>query len=99
MRKQRHLRKINAPIIPTVVLKEDAILIPASRISSKEVSINKISKITGKGIASLELPIANRSSEGRSSWWKLVMATYKPGKNIAKNKAKSLINLKKLAKV
>lgn len=53
--------------MPTVVLKEDAIRIPASRISSKDVSISKISKITGNGIASRELPIAKSSSEGRSS--------------------------------
>lgn len=97
---QRRLlhRNIKAPIIPTVVLKEEAILIPASRISSKEISINKISKITGNGIASLELAIANRSSEGSNSWWKFVIATYKPGKNIAKKEAIILIILKKFAK-
>ena len=50
-----------------MVLNEEAILIPASRISSKEISISNISKITGKGIASLELAIAKSSSEGSNS--------------------------------
>ena len=64
MQKQQLLRRIKAPIIPTVLLKEADTLIPASRISSKEISINNISKITGNGIDSLEPPIANNSSEG-----------------------------------
>ena len=67
MQKQRLRRSIKAPIIPTVLLKEAETRIPASRINSKEISINNISKITGKGIVSLELPIAKSSSEGISS--------------------------------
>ena len=68
MLKQQLLRKINAPIIPTVLLKEAETLIPASRINSNEISINNISKITGKGMVSLELPIAKSNSDGISSW-------------------------------
>lgn len=59
--------KIKAPIIPTVVLKEDEILRPASLINSNDISINIISNITGNGIASRELEIAKSNSEGISS--------------------------------
>lgn len=58
---------IRAPIIPTVVLKEEEILRPASLINSKDISIRIISNITGNGIASLELEIAKSNSEGISS--------------------------------
>lgn len=50
-----------------MLLKEAETLIPASRINSNEISINNISKITGKGMVSLELPIAKSNSDGISS--------------------------------
>lgn len=50
-------------------------------------------------MVSLELPIAKSNSDGISSWWKLVIATYSPGKSIAKNNEILLISLKKLAKL
>lgn len=43
-------------------------LSPASRISSKEISIIKISAIIGKGTFSLEASSEKRSSVGSSSW-------------------------------
>ena len=46
---------------------------PASRISSKENSISKSSKIIGNGTFSLEARIENKSSVGISSWWKFII--------------------------
>lgn len=46
-----------APTIPMVGPIGEGTLSPASRISSKEISITKISKITGKGTVSLALKI------------------------------------------
>ena len=40
---------------------------PASLINSNEISINKISNITGKGTVFLEAAIVNSNSVGRSS--------------------------------
>ena len=42
---------------------------PASLISSKESSISKISKITGKGTEFREAAIVNSNSVGKSSVW------------------------------
>ena len=42
---------------------------PASLISSKDISIKRISNITGKGTVFLEAAIVNNSSVGRSSVW------------------------------
>ena len=50
-------------------------LIPDSLISSNETSIIKISKITGNGTLALDATIANKSSVGINSWWKVVIAT------------------------
>lgn len=46
----------------------EGILNPASRISSKDISIIIISKIIGKGTFSLEAKIENNNSEGNISW-------------------------------
>ena len=57
----------SAPIIPMVLLNEDETLSPASLSNSNDTSIIKISNITGNGIDSLELEIANNNSDGISS--------------------------------
>jgi hypothetical protein len=59
--------KINPPTIPTVEPIGDGTLSPDSLISSKENSIIKISKITGKGTPSLEASIEKSSSVGKIS--------------------------------
>ena len=88
---------ISAPIIPIVVPIGEGTLKLASLISSKDISIAKISTIIGKGIDSLDATIAKSSSVGIISWWKFVIATYNPGKsNVIKN-ATNLTNLSKLA--
>lgn len=43
-----------------------------------------------------EATIANNNSVGTSSWWKVVIATYKPGSKSVTNIASSLTNLSKL---
>ena len=42
---------------------------PASLINSKDISIKRISKRTGKGTVFLEAAIVNNNSVGRSSVW------------------------------
>lgn len=59
--------RIRAPTIPIVVPNGPGTRSPASRISSKENSIKKISKITGKGTAFLEAAMVNKSSVGSNS--------------------------------
>ena len=59
--------KISAPTIPIVGPTGDGTLKPASRISSKETSIIRISMITGNGTSSLEDIIANSNSVGINS--------------------------------
>ena len=56
-----------------------------------------ISKIIEKGTEAREATIANSSSVGINSWWKLVIATYTPGKNSVIRNAAILINFNKLA--
>ena len=86
---------ISAPIIPTVVLKDDGTRILASCISSKEISIIIISNKIGKGIASRAATIAKSNSDGMISKWYVVIAIYIPGVSKAQNSA---INLKKRKK-
>lgn len=57
----------SAPTIPRVGPIGLGTLTLASRISSKENSITKISKIIGNGTDSLEAMIANKSSVGINS--------------------------------
>ena len=59
----------NAPTIPIVEPIGEGTLSEASRISSKAISIARISTITGKGTFSLEASIEKRSSVGKISWW------------------------------
>lgn len=61
--------KINPPTIPIVGPMGEGTRTPASRISSKDISINRISKITGNGTVSRAASIVNNSSVGSSSWW------------------------------
>ena len=67
--------KINPPTIPMVGPIGEGTRTPASRISSNDISINKISKITGKGTVSRAASIVNNNSVGSSSWWYDVTAT------------------------
>ena len=59
--------KISAPTIPIVDPSGVGTLSPASLINSNDISIRRISNITGNGIDSLELEIANSNSDGISS--------------------------------
>lgn len=72
-------------------------LTPDSLINSKEISIIKSSNITGNGTLRLEATIANRSSVGISSWWKVVIAIYSPGSKSVIKSAKRRITLSKSA--
>ena len=56
-----------APTIPIVGPIGEGTLNPASLISSKEISITKISKIIGKGTFSREAKIENSNSVGSNS--------------------------------
>ena len=89
--------RIRAPIIPIVVPIGEGTLKLASLINSKDISIAKISTIIGNGTDSLDATIANNNSVGIISWWKFVIATYKPGSNKVIKKATNLTNLSKLA--
>ena len=60
--------KTKAPTIPIVGPIGEGTLNPASRISSKEISISKISKIIGNGTFSLDAITENSNSVGSSSW-------------------------------
>ena len=72
-----------APTIPIVGPIGEGTRKPASLISSNDISITIISKITGNGTFSLEAKIENRSSVGISSWWKFTIEIYIPGsKNV-----------------
>ena len=89
--------KINAPTIPRVDPIAEGVLSPPSRISSKEISISKSSNIIGNGTFSLATNIENRSSVGKSSWWKFVIAIYIPGSSKVMINAINLITFKKFA--
>ena len=67
--------KISPPTIPMVGPMGEGTRTPASRISSNDISINSISKMTGNGTVSRAASIVKRSSVGRSSWWYDVTAT------------------------
>ena len=60
---------INAPTIPIVVPRGVGTLKPASRMSSKDTSISKISTTVGNGTDSLDAAIVNNNSVGIRSWW------------------------------
>ena len=60
--------RTKAPTIPIVGPIGEGTLSPASRINSKDISIIKISTITGKGTFSREAKIENNNSVGRISW-------------------------------
>ena len=87
----------NAPTIPIVGPIGEGTRSPASRINSKESSIKKISNMIGKGTVSLDATIANSNSVGISSWWKFVIAIYKPGSKRVIIKAITRIILNKFA--
>ena len=72
-------------------------LIPDSLISSRDISISRISNITGNGTLLLDATIANSSSVGINSWWNIVIAIYKPGSNIVMKNAINLIAFSKFA--
>lgn len=59
--------KIRAPTIPIEEPIRDGTLRLASRISSKEISISKISKVTGKGTFARAAKIENNNGVGRIS--------------------------------
>ena len=88
--------KISPPTIPIVGPIGEGTLKPASRISSNAISIKSISKIVGNGTVSRAASIVNNNSVGNNSWWYDVIATYNPGKNIAKKAAIKRINFSKL---
>ena len=67
--------KITAPTMPIVGPRGEGTLNPASRMTSKEISSSKISKIIGNGTPSLEEIIEKSSSVGIISKWKLVIET------------------------
>lgn len=58
----------SAPTIPIVGPIGEGTLKPASRISSNDISIIRISKIIGNGTVWREAAIANNNSVGISSW-------------------------------
>lgn len=89
--------RTNAPTIPIVGPIGEGTLRPASRMSSKEISISNSSNIIGKGTFCLDATIENSSSVGISSWWKFVTPTHIPGSNNVKNNDIPLIILKKFA--
>lgn len=72
-------------------------LTPDSLINSSETSIIKISNIIGNGTLLLEATIANNNSVGINSWWKVVIATYNPGRSSVIKSATSLIVFSKFA--
>ena len=86
-----------APTIPIVGPIGEGTLRPASRISSKEISITKISKIIGKGTFSREAKIENSNSVGSNSWWQVATAPYKPGRSKVIKIASKRKNLIKFA--
>ncbi|MNC40325.1 hypothetical protein D3C75_890220 [compost metagenome] len=56
---------------------------PASRRASKATSIINASTIAGKGMVSRATAMDKSRLVGSMSWWKVVTATYKAGKNSA----------------
>ena len=89
--------RTKAPTIPMVGPIGEGTLRPASRISSKDISISNSSNIIGNGTFCLDATIENKSSVGISSWWKFVTPTHIPGRSNVKSKDKPLIILKKFA--
>ena len=89
--------KIRAPTIPIEEPIRDGTLRLASRISSKEISISKISKVTGKGTFARAAKIENNNGVGRISWWKLLIAIYIPGRSNVINVANIRTLRKKFA--
>ena len=61
--------KIKPPTIPIVGPMGEGTRTPASLINSKDIYINKISKITGKGTVSRAASIVKSNSVGSNSWW------------------------------
>ena len=76
--------------MPSVGPTGAGVLILASLIISKAVSIISSSTSIGNGTFSLVPAIENSKSVGIISWWKVDIAMYSPGKNIDKNIAGSL---------
>lgn len=86
--------KISVPTIPSVGPTGAGVLIEASRIISKAISIIKSSISIENGTFSRAPEIENSRSVGIISWWNVVIAIYKPGNNTENITAGILKNLR-----